>query len=217
MALKTLLFDLDGTLMDSIPLITITFRRVFDYYGIPWEKGEVLSTIGLPLREVAERYLPGRAGEFMEKYTLFQKEKQMDYIKLFPGALEALETVKASGYSTGVVTSKRRMPALTGLEATGLNKYMDVVVTVDDVSKPKPNPEPVLRALELLNKKPENAVYVGDSWYDIKAGKGAGVITMGVTWGMASRERLMGEGPEYIVDSFVELMNTLKDIDYKRS
>lgn len=215
MIIKTLLFDLDGTLIDSIPLITMTFRKVFDHYGIPWENGEVLKTIGLPLKEVAEHYLPGRAGEFIELYSMFQREKQMDYIKLFPGALEAVETVKSSGYSAGVVTSKRRMPALTGLEITGLNKYMDVVVTVEDISKPKPDPEPVLRALELLNNKPENAVYIGDSWYDIIAGKRAGVVTIGVTWGMASRERLMEEGPKYIVDSFAELISTLKDIESK--
>ncbi|MFZ5652462.1 MAG: HAD-IA family hydrolase [Bacillota bacterium] len=210
---KALLFDLDGTLINSIPLITWSFERVFEHFGLPWKNGEVLKTIGIPLREVAERYMPGRAGEFVERYTFYQKEKHSDYIKPYPGATEALEIIKSCGYCSGVVTSKRRSPALSDMEVCGLHRYFDVTVAVEDVSRPKPDPEPVLKALKLLDIQPANAVFVGDSWYDIIAGRKAGVTTVGVTWGMATREELAGIHAEYIVDSWQELISMLKSLE----
>ncbi|MFZ5644774.1 MAG: HAD-IA family hydrolase [Bacillota bacterium] len=209
MAINTYLFDLDGTLIDSIPLITGTFQMVFKHFSLPWDNGEVLKTIGIPLKEVAQRYLPGRSEEFIEKYSLFQKEKHADCIKCYPGSMKMLESIKCGGFNTGVVTSKRRVPALADMELTGLSKYIDTAVTSEDVSKPKPHPEPVLKALELLKARPEGAVFIGDSWYDIMAGKQAGVITVGVTWGIASRGELIKENPDYIVDSWHELGKVL--------
>ncbi|HBV96021.1 MAG: haloacid dehalogenase [Peptococcaceae bacterium BICA1-7] len=205
MTVETFLFDLDGTLINSIPLITGTFKKVFEHFGLPWKNGEVLKTIGIPLREVAQIYLPGRAEEFIEKYTLFQGEKHADYVKLYPGSLKMLAAIKSGSSRTGVVTSKRRAPALADMEITGLKSYIDVAVTVEDVVMPKPHPEPVIEALNLLRAKPEKAVFIGDSWYDIMAGKQAGVLTVGVTWGMASREELLERGPDFIVDSCDEL------------
>jgi pyrophosphatase PpaX len=202
---KTVLFDLDGTLIDTIPLITGTFQRVFEHFSLPWNNGEVLKTIGIPLREVARHYLPGRAEEFIEKYTFFQQQKHADSIKRYPGSLETLELIKSGGFYAGVVTSKRRAPALADMELTGLSNYIDAAVTVEDVSMPKPHPEPVLKALALLKTNPERAVFIGDSWYDIRAGKQAGVTTVGVTWGVASREDLVREEPHYIVDAWHEL------------
>ncbi|MFZ5647283.1 MAG: HAD-IA family hydrolase [Bacillota bacterium] len=210
MKLKALLFDLDGTLINSIPLITWSFQKTFEYFGLPWRNGEVLKTIGIPLREVAERYMPGRAGEFIEKYTLFQREKHMNYIKPYPGTAETMEFIKNCGYCTAVVTSKRKSPALKDLEITGLDKYFDITVAVEDVSRPKPDPEPVLKALALLNIKPGNALFVGDSWYDIMSGRQAGVATVGVTWGMASRGELVEKKAQLVVDSWQELINHLK-------
>lgn len=209
---KALLFDLDGTLINSIPLITRSYERVFEYFGLPWENGEVLKTIGIPLREVAERYMPERAGEFIERYTFYQKEKHSEYIKPYPGAAETLEFIKSRGYCSGVVTSKRRAPALRDMEFCDLNRYFDVIVAVEDVSRPKPDPEPVLKALKLLDIKPANAIFAGDSWYDIIAGRKAGVTTVGVTWGMASREELAVKKADFVVDSWRELMGIIKSI-----
>lgn len=212
MKVRTLLFDLDGTLINSIPLITWSFQMVFEHFGLPWKNGEVLKTIGIPLREVAERYMPGRTGEFVEKYTVYQREKHSEYIRPFPGAAEVLDIINSSGYSAAVVTSKRRGQALKDLEVCGLSGYFDATVAVEDVTRPKPDPEPVLKALELLGAKPDSAVFVGDSWYDIMAGRRAGVTTVGVTWGMASREELELKNAEFVVDSWRELMGIIKSI-----
>lgn len=213
MTVKAVLFDLDGTLINSIPLIRLTFENVFAELGIPWGRGEVLETIGLPLKKVAEQYAPGRVGEFLERYSEFQKTRHKDYTKLYPGAIESLKEIKTTGFRTGVVTSKRRIPALAGMALTGLDEYIEVTVAVEDVAKPKPNPEPVHRALGLLHIRPENAVYVGDSWYDVMAGKEAGVTTIGVTWGMATKEQLNEHQPHFVVDSWEELLVALNRIN----
>lgn len=212
MSVKTVLFDLDGTLINSLPLIRLTFKKVFADFGIPWANGEVLKTIGLPLREVAEHYTPGRVEEFLEKYTEYQSTKHKEFTKLYPGTLETLAIIKTTGYRTGVVTSKRKESAAAGMTLTGLNGYVEIAVAVEDAAKPKPNPEPVLKALGLLSTQPEEAVYVGDSWYDVLAGKHAGVTTVGVTWGMATRDQLEEHSPDFIVDTWEEFLATLSGL-----
>lgn len=209
MTAKAVLFDLDGTLIDTIPLISWTFERVFEDFGLSWANGEVMHTVGLPLREIAARYVPDRVDEFMEKYAAVQRTRFIELTKAYPGAVEALEIIKSAGCRTGVVTSKRRGPALAGLALTRIDRYIEVVVTADDVTKSKPDPEPVLKALGLLDTRPEHAVYIGDSWYDILAGKGAGVTTVGATWGIAAREQLVEHAPDFIVESWDEFLAAL--------
>lgn len=209
MTLRAVLFDLDGTLIDTVPLIRWTFERVFKDFGLAWEDGAVMHTIGLPLREIAARYAPDRADEFMERYTAFQEMRFRELTRAFPGALETLGALKSAGYCTGVVTSKRRDPARAGLALTQLDRHIETVVSADDVTKSKPDPEPVFKALALLDVQPRNAVYVGDTWYDIVAGKEAGVATVGVTWGVAGRDRLAEHAPDIIVDSWAEFLAAL--------
>lgn len=209
MTVRAVLFDLDGTLVDTIPLIRWTFQQVFAAFGLPWVNGEVMDSVGLPLREIAARHVPGRAEEFVERYAAFQKGRFEELTRAFPGTLETLGTVKAAGYRTGVVTSKRRGPTLASLSLTRLDRYIEAVVSADDVTRSKPDPEPVFTALGLLDARPENAVYIGDTWYDIVAGKEAGVTTIGATWGIASRNQLAEHAPDVIVDSWAEFLAAL--------
>lgn len=209
MQVKAAIFDLDGTLLDSLLLIRLSFEKVFRDLGIPWGKGEVLKTIGLPLREVAKEYAPGRSEEFLTVYADFQKQHQEELLRAYPGACETLETLKDQGYLLALATSKRRQATTAGLSLTGLDKFLDVIVTVDDVAKPKPHPDSVLRTLELLKTGPAAAVYIGDTGYDILTGKSAGVTTIGVTWGMSTREELDSHLPDFIVDNWKSLLDLL--------
>jgi len=209
LTVRAVLFDLDGTLINTLPLIRWTFERVFEDFGLPWANGEVMHTVGLPLREIAARYVPDRADEFIERYTAFQKTRFRELTRAYPGAVETLATIKSAGCRTGVVTSKRREPALASLALTRLDQHIEAVVTADDVSRSKPDPEPVFKALKLLDTRPRNAVYIGDSWYDIVAGKQAGVTTVGATWGIADREQLAEHAPDIIVDSWDEFLAAL--------
>lgn len=206
---KSVIFDLDGTIVDSLPLIRVTFRKVFDAFGIPWGNGEVLKTVGLPLREVATTYAPGRVEEFLATYVKIQNQYQDKLLKAYPGAAKTLETLQKGGFRLALGTSKRRPSTMAALRLTDLEKYFDAIVTVDDVARSKPNPDTLLNALELLKLEPADAVYVGDSWYDIMTGENASVPTIGVTWGMATREELEAYHPDFIVDTWEELLSLL--------
>lgn len=207
---KAVLFDLDGTLIDSIPLIEYSFRRVFEDLGIPWADGRVMETVGLPLREVALEYAGDRADIFFELYLKHQMEKHDECIKLFPGTMEMLGRVRQRGLKTGIVTSKRKIMAQRALKLVSVGQLVDVLVALEDCGAHKPDPLPVATALRGLGVLPEEAVFVGDSWYDIAAGRGAGVATVGVTWGMADRGRLSSSGPDLIADGWEDLLQFLK-------
>ncbi|MGB4504338.1 MAG: HAD-IA family hydrolase [Syntrophaceticus sp.] len=210
--MEAIIFDLDGTLIDSIPLIRLSFEHTFNQLGLPWGKGEVLNTIGLPLRDVAKHYAPDHVEEFLAVYAEYQVKTQKKLLKPFPQAKKTLSHIQKKGYRTGVVTSKRRKATSESLSITGLEKYLEVVVTVEDASKPKPNPDSLLSALEQLNAHPSQAVYIGDSIYDIITGKNAGAATIGVTWGIAAKNDLKKQQPDFLVDSWEELRSAINDL-----
>ncbi|HBG22114.1 MAG TPA: haloacid dehalogenase [Peptococcaceae bacterium] len=207
--LNAVLFDLDGTLIDSIPLIRLSFEHTFRQLGLPWGNGEVLNTIGLPLRDVAEDYAPGNAETFLAVYAEFQKETQDKLLKPFPETKKTLNHLQEKGYHIGVVTSKRRKATRKSLDITELEKYLEVVVSVEDACKPKPNPDCLLAALQQIEVPPDETVYVGDSIYDILTGKNAGAATIGVTWGIAAKEDLKRQQPDFLVDSWEELRSAI--------
>jgi pyrophosphatase PpaX len=213
--LKTAFFDLDGTLIDSIPLIRLSFEYTFDKLGIPWGKGEVLKTIGLPLRDVAAYYAGERAEDFLNIYAQFQQENQEKLLKAYPGAKDTLIYLKKRGYHTGVVTSKRRNPTKTSLSLTELDSYLDVVVTVEDIERPKPDPDGINTALKILATSPAKTVYSGDSIYDIQTGKNAGVATIAVTWGIATEKELKSTQPDFLVKSWEELIQAIEALNKK--
>ena len=208
--IRAMLFDLDGTLLNSIPLIRRSFENVFADFGIPWVEGGVMKTVGLPLRQAAEIHAPGQEERFLKAYTEFYRDHQQEMLDLFPGALETLESLDSSGYRLGLVTSKRREPTLANMSMTGLDRYIGHVVALEDTSRPKPYPDCLLRCLDLLAAEPGQACYAGDSWYDVMAGKSAGVATVGVTWGIASREELWPYRPDFIVDNWGQLLAAVR-------
>ncbi len=210
--LQAVLFDLDGTLINSIPLIRLSFEYTFKKLGIPWGKGEVLGTIGLPLRDVAKHYAQEEAEHFLEVYANFQREVQEKMLQAFPDTIESLTILRKQGYLTGLVTSKRRKATRDSLQITGLNDYIDVVVTVEDANHPKPHPDGVLSALKELSVHPSKAVYIGDSIYDIMTGKNAGTATIGVTWGIAAKKDLEKQQPDFLVESWKELLRAVNSL-----
>jgi pyrophosphatase PpaX len=207
--LRAVVFDLDGTLLNSIPLIRRTFEQVFAEFGIPWGDGAVMKTVGLPLRQAAEIYARGRDEQFLEAYATFYHDHQPEMLDLFPGTLDAVRVLHDSGYRLGLATSKRREPAVDGLILTGLDRYFTHVVAMDDTKRPKPYPDCLLRCLDLLAEDASRAIYVGDSIYDVQTGKNAGTATAGVTWGIASREELGHYRPDVIVDNWMQLLEAL--------
>jgi pyrophosphatase PpaX len=132
-------------------------------------------------------------------------------VTVYPGVVTAVEAVRQAGRATGLVTSKNRTGALRGLAVAGLEPLMDVLVCADEVTNPKPHPEPVEKALSLLGTPASTAVYVGDSIHDMVAGRAAGVRTAAALWGPFGREHLAGATPDYWLESPADLV-TLLDV-----
>jgi len=214
MVLDTVLFDLDGTIIDSLPLIKRTYYQVFKEMSIPWGKEDVMNLIGLPLKEIG-RLMAGE-GKKQEFFDTFQRyytqshNKYMKYIRTFPDTIEMLSSLLERGYTLGVVTSKNRHGTDLILNHLHLKKFFMAVVTSDDTHWHKPHPQPVLYALNKLNKAHDQAVFIGDSPFDIESGNRAGVTTIAVTWGMANEKTLQDHHPKVIVHTQKELLNWFK-------
>lgn len=205
------LFDLDGTLADTIPLILRCYRHTMLTH-----RGEALPDdlwvrhIGKPLRVTMTHFASDaeEAERMIATYVAFQRSVHDEIVCAFPGAVPAVDAFRARGVRTGVVTSKGREMTGRTLACCGLER-MDVLVTADDVRQGKPHPEPVLKAIsELgLEDRPEDVLFVGDSPYDLVAGREAGVRTAAVLWGPFGREVLAPTRPDHWVEAWEELLD----------
>ena len=212
MGVSAVLFDLDGTLVDSVSLILKSFHYSLEQLGLQAEDEEILNTIGLPLKEACVLFAGEKGEEMFKCYVDYQDAIHDMHVKEYSGAKDLLEYLKEQGCRMGVVTSKRRDMAIRGLAITGLDKFMEVVVAFEDTLTHKPEPEPVQKALSALGVAPEEALYVGDSPYDIRCGKNAGVFTAAVTWGVSTEEQLLEERPDVLAHDWRELKEFLKKV-----
>ncbi|HEX8598387.1 MAG TPA: HAD-IA family hydrolase [Chloroflexia bacterium] len=210
MPISTILFDLDGTLINSIDHIVDCWQHtVRTGLGREISREEVLPTIGRSLQACFEEMAPGRSDELYSIYTTYERDRHDANVQLIMGTREVLDTLLAEGYKLGVVTSKVLHVAMSGLELFQLDSYFEVIITQADTERHKPFPEPLLVACERLGVSPAEAVYVGDAWTDIEAGKAAGLLTVGVTWGAAG-EAIREAEPDYILATMTELPGLLK-------
>lgn len=210
MKFQTILFDLDGTLVDSLPLIIECSRLAGAEIGLPWDEEKIRSMIGIPLLETGEALMGKGKGHFYRQVYLNYFHQLHDaQIKIFPGIPEMLAELKATGVKMAVVTSKIHDSALMSLTDTGILSYFDQIITASEPCAHKPSPEPGLLALSRLGAAKEGAVFVGDSPYDMACGQGCAIATCGVTWGMATKEQLSSCHPDYLVDTVAHLQKLL--------
>lgn len=201
-ALEAVLFDLDGTVVDTIPHILASFRHATtDVLGAALSDDVLLHHIGVPLTKQMRLFTDDEdtAERLLASYRAFNHETHDDMARLYPNTIQALETIAARGLPMGIVTSKSRMMAWRALDLFDLGRFFAVVVTENDTDVHKPDPTPVLHASAALGIDPVRCVYVGDSPADVAAGKGAGALTVGVTWGVADRARLEEAGPDAVI------------------
>lgn len=211
--IKAILFDLDGTLIDSTDLILNSFNYVLKTYlkkEVP--EDEIRSLFGRPLYyQMALFGGEERADELVKRYREHNLASHEEYLKPIDGARETLEVLKKRGYRLGLVTSKKEDAARLGMQICQIETYFEVFVFSDDVKIHKPEPEPILYALKKLNLRPQEAVYVGDSTYDIICGQRAGVKTVGVGYTPVGREALLAAKPDYWIEDIKELLEIYKD------
>jgi pyrophosphatase PpaX len=208
--IDTVLFDLDGTLIDTNELIISSFLHTLEqYYPGRYQRNDVLPFLGPTLQETFEAINPGGFREMMTTYRTFNKANHDLLVTEFEGVTETVAALKEEGFKLGIVTTKLSDVVAMGLNLTGLNRYFEVIVALDHVEKAKPDPEPVFKALEALSSRPENAIMVGDNHHDILAGRNAGTLTAGVAWSIKGREHLAAYKPDYILEKMPDLLPVL--------
>lgn len=204
----TVLFDLDGTLIDSIELILRSYEHTFRvHYGRDLGREEWLAGLGTPLKAQFARYTCDGAeiDRLIATYRAFNLEHHDALMRRYEGAVEAVARLRARGARLGIVTSKMNQAARRGLRHCGFGDWFDVVIGADDVERHKPDPLPVRAALERLGATADSAVYVGDSPHDVAAGRAAGCRTAGVLWGPFPREWLVRAGPDLLLEAPCDL------------
>lgn len=208
--IDTVLFDLDGTLIDTNELIVSSFLHTMEhYYPGQYQRADVLPFLGPSLQETFEPMNPEGYEEMITTYRTYNLANHDLLVKEFEGVYETVRTLKENGFHLGVVTTKRSDVVAMGLKLTGLDEFFEVIVALDHVKNPKPDPEPLLKALELLGSSPERAVMVGDNHHDILGGKNAGTKTIGVSWSIKGREHLEQYKPDYILDKMADILPIL--------
>jgi pyrophosphatase PpaX len=188
-----LLFDLDGTLVDSIELIRSSFRHACaTVLAREIAEEDWLAGVGTPLRTQMRGFARDETetDALIAAYRSYQIAHHDRLLAEYAGVREALETLRREGHPMAIVTSKADALAARALERMRLAEFMDAVIGCDSCTRHKPDPEPVRIALERLGARPRDAVFVGDSPHDIAAGNAAGVTTVGVLWGPFPRSAL---------------------------
>lgn len=208
MRYPAILFDFDGTLVDTVRLILDSFHHTMRVHGLePRSDDYWIAGLGTPLRVTFRDFTddPDGVQRMIDTYREWNLSHHDAAIRAYPGALHEVRRLKADGRKLAIVTSKNRHGLERGLGVCGFDGLFDVLVTCDDLEACKPSPEPVLLALERLGVEPQDAMMVGDSPHDMAAGRDAGAATAACLWGPFTREQLAPERPDHWLASFADL------------
>lgn len=214
---KAVLFDLDGTLVDTHGLILQCYEYATQtHLQQPMRQELWQQLVGLPLDQMFEALClhygtpmtPALMDMLKQTYRAHM-HTHADDIRAFPGILEMLTVLRSRGLRLAVVTTKNRPMALRHLETSELTDFFEVIVAGDDMKKMKPDPEPFLRALELLELRAEDAAHIGDSQHDITGAKAAGIYAIAALWGADNRATLLAAAPDHIINDPFEISNII--------
>ncbi len=212
MSIKAVIFDMDGTLVDSADIILGAFKHVLDSIGQPYDEAIVRTYIGRTLKDTYGSLSPEHdALDLINAHISWQKENQ-HLLKQFAGVQELLTELKQRNIKLGLFTSTLRQRVERELNTLELIRYFDAIICGDDISKPKPDKQGVVRTAELLGVKLSETVLVGDAEHDILSGKNAGVTTIAITHGFGTKEALKKAGADYIVNNLKELFALIRKI-----
>jgi pyrophosphatase PpaX len=211
MRFPVVLFDLDGTVIDSGAIILASMRHAAkEVLGTEVADEELMAAVGGPGLEAQMHALaPDRVEELVSVYRA-HNEPLHDGLACCAGIDDVLVRLKDEGRRLGIVTAKRRKTVELAFDQVPIAHLFETVVGGDETERHKPDPEPLLLALERVGARADEAAYVGDAPFDIKAAKTAGLFSVGVTWGgIHARERLEAEEPDALVGTAEELYGVL--------
>lgn len=215
MKYDAVLYDFDGTLLDTVPVIMESFRIAFlEVTGKEEDRAFLLSTIGLPLIQAFSHYEPDIQRDLQDAYIRANNRLLADGTRSFDGVEEGLRALKQMGVRQGVVTSKRRDAALVSIRQFGLDVYFDTIVTREDTKVHKPYPEPLFLGMKNLGIDDlRRVLYVGDSVHDLRSAANAGMDSAAVNWTYMPKADLAAEKPKYWLERLTDLSCILSDTE----
>jgi pyrophosphatase PpaX len=201
------LFDLDGTLVDTVPFILESVAHAFEGIGPAPTKEEWIAGIGTPLRQQLAQFAPRPTDteRLYERYRTYWLEHHDRRTRLFPGMEPLVRALHAAGHPLGVVTAKIEAGAHRSLRHVGLEPLMGAIIAADSGVPAKPAPHGVWLAATRLGCVPSGTVFIGDSPHDVAAGNAAGAISVGATWGACTRAQLAAARARHVVETIDEL------------
>jgi pyrophosphatase PpaX len=203
------LFDLDGTLANTIPLIVASYNHALSsVVGQTLPEEEIKSWIGRPLVETFDAW-PEHQVELDRIYRAWNLANHDDLIQEYAGVPALLADLAAAGVARGVVTSKRRSTAAAALQAVGIAEWVEILAALEDTDRHKPHPEPLLLGAARLGADPSVCVYVGDAVVDVVAARAAGMAAVAVTWGAGQPDQLKAAEPDFLVETVEDLRPVL--------
>lgn len=213
---QLVVFDFDGTLVDSARCITLSLERALADCGCACEASKIGGQIGLPLHAILRTAAPGIADDTIEEviaaYRRHYARLEDELIALFPGAHDTLSALREAGIALAIATNKLTMRAEVTVERLGLRSLFTAIVGADQARHPKPHPEMLQRVLALARRAPDEALMVGDTVWDVEMAARAGVASCAVTWGNQPFERLQEAGPAHVVQSFPALLEVAQPV-----
>ena len=212
--IKAILFDLDGTLIDTNELIVECFQYALkEHKNLDVPREDVVKTFGEPLVFAMQKYGEDNVDDLLNLFRKHQETRHDIMARECGGVTDGIKALKEDGIKIALVTSKRRPMTERGLNLIDIFKYMDAVVAFEDTEDHKPTGAPALKACELLDVRPEETIMVGDSHNDILCGKDAGCYTCLVSYTALPLEELMSYEPDFIIDRLSELVEICENIN----
>jgi pyrophosphatase PpaX len=206
--IRAVLFDLDGTIIDTNELIIQSFLHALK--GVVPEsfgRDHIIPSMGQPLTMQLQQFSgQNDVARLTEAYREYNHLRHDEMVSLFPGVAEVIPQLRGAGIRLGIVTTKMRATTIRALELLGLYESMETIVALDDVEHAKPHPEPVEKAIQALGLEPSETLMVGDSTVDIEAAIAAGAIPVGVAWSLKGEEKLFEAGAVYMLREMNELL-----------
>lgn len=207
--MRVVLFDLDGTLLDSESNDILAMSRLFrDDLGLDMDEREIATYVGISSREVLEQLAPDRVEELLAVWLGYQEELLADS-HLFPGIAETLISLSESRLRLGVVTGQNKSELEVTRRHIAIEHLIEVWVSADDASFSKPHPAPVHLALDVLGCRPDQAIMIGDTRFDMQAGRQAGTLIGVASWGVKDLAPLLNFQPDFIFENPQQMQNLL--------
>jgi pyrophosphatase PpaX len=209
MTMHAVLFDFDGTLADTTELFLRTYRHTLaTHLGAAPPDEEWRARFGMPLDVQLGHYAgsPEEVARLVASFREHQRAHEEALTRVFPGVMATVAELARRGIGLAIVTSKHRPGAIRAMGLCGLTDFFPVIVTPDDVPRGKPHPDPVLLALEQLGADPAESIFLGDSPFDLAAGRAAGTVTAAALWGAFPRAALEPEHPDHFLERPEELL-----------